>query len=496
MATHKPFREIVPPNSNFEFIGRIKTWAIISTLLISASIGMLFVNKSMRGDYLNWTIDFKGGTEIILGFKKAGTDKPATVSSGDVRNALENAGYDGFVVSDFAWQVELDDGTETTASGMLVRTPDFGAVPVETQEAISLAMPTGFPDLGIIKATWSGDRIFVRSTAALDWEQMRIFLEQKGLILKPWGDEKTRFTSVEEGTGEFNAQLSIKGIDEQYRKVLAADLGEGITVEVINVYGVGAKAGDQLRNDGIKSLFYAMALIMLYLAFRFDIRYAPGAVIALLHDAILVVGVFALTWKEVSLTSVAALLTVIGYSVNDSVVIFDRIRENVGRLKDKKFGRIINISLNETMSRTLLTSITLFVVTMMMNIFGTGLVANFAFAMNIGVVVGVYSSIFIAAPVALGLHNRYFAAGGKKSDKPAPTKRPSGSKSTKKPATKMPKEAPEEPMEVSDDISDDDNTEASESPVKKKATKRKAPGHKSGRKKPGQKSKKTGAKKK
>ena len=135
---------------------------------------------------------------------------------------------------------------------------------------------------------------------------------------------------------------------------------------------------------------------------------------ALLHDAILVIGVFAITWQEVSLTTVAALLTVIGYSVNDSVVIFDRIRENVVRLKDKKFGRVINISLNETMARTLLTSITLFVVTLMMNLLGTGLVRNFAFAMNIGVIVGVYSSVFVASPVALAIHNKWYREPPKK----------------------------------------------------------------------------------
>jgi preprotein translocase subunit SecF len=163
-----------------------------------------------------------------------------------------------------------------------------------------------------------------------------------------------------------------------------------------------------------------MALIMLYLAFRFDVRYAPGAVVALLHDAILVVGVFAVTWQPVSLTSVAALLTVIGYSVNDSVVIFDRIRENVGRLKDKRFSRIINISLNETMSRTLVTSLTTFVATLAMSIFGTGLVRNFAFAMNVGIIVGVYSSVFVASPVALAIHNRWFAGAADKG-KAAPT---------------------------------------------------------------------------
>ena len=202
----------------------------------------------------------------------------------------------------------------------------------------------------------------------------------------------------------------IAGLDAQFKKALEGAL-TGVEAVVVQVDGIGSKAGKKLRNDGLKSLFYAVALIMLYLAFRFDIRYAPGAIVALLHDALLVVGVFAATYTEVSLTSVAALLTIIGYSVNDTVVIFDRIRENVVRLKDKKLPRVVNVSLNETMTRTLLTSLTLLVVTLMMNIFGTGLVRSFAFAMNIGVVVGVYSSVFVASPVLLYMDRKFY--GGK-----------------------------------------------------------------------------------
>ena len=181
------------------------------------------------------------------------------------------------------------------------------------------------------------------------------------------------------------------------------------TVTIEEVQGVGAKAGEELRNEAIKALLYAIALIMLYIAFRFDFRYGPGTVAALLHDAILVVGVFAATWTEFSLTTVAAVLTVIGFSMNDTVVVFDRIRENEHRLKDKKFDRVINISINETLSRTLLTSTTVFLTTLAMNILGTGLVKNFAFAMNVGIIVGTYSSIFIAAPILLWLNEHYFA---------------------------------------------------------------------------------------
>lgn len=408
--THKPFRELVKPHSNFEFIEKRRTWALVSFIAVLGCIAMLFVNKSTRGDYLNWTIDFKGGTELILAFEdKAGN--PAPMDAGTIRGALNGAGKDGIAVSNFAWVTEGPDGTPVEASGMMIRTAEFGAVKKEEGRQIAADFTTTFADPGILKATWSGDRMFVRASGPLDWEAAKTFFAKHNKNLREWSPENVEAFSVPaEGTEEYNIQFSVAGLDAQYQEIIAGAVGSEVVVKIQNVYGVGARAGEKLRNDGIKSLFYVMALIMLYLAFRFDVRYAPGAVVALLHDAILVIGVFAITWQEVSLTTVAALLTVIGYSVNDSVVIFDRIRENVVRLKDKKFGRVINISLNETMARTLLTSITLFVVTLMMNLLGTGLVRNFAFAMNIGVIVGVYSSVFVASPVALAIHNKWFSA--------------------------------------------------------------------------------------
>ena len=175
------------------------------------------------------------------------------------------------------------------------------------------------------------------------------------------------------------------------------------------VDAVGPKAGEELRNDAVKSMLYAIVIIMLYIALRFDFRYGPGTVAALLHDAVLVIGVFAVFWVEFSLTTVAAVLTVIGYSMNDTVVVFDRIRENEHKLKDKKFDRVVNISINETLSRTILVSLATFMVTLAMNLLGTGLVQKFAFAMNVGIIVGTYSSIFVAAPILLLLHEKYFS---------------------------------------------------------------------------------------
>ncbi len=403
-TTHKPFRELVPPGTNFEFVGKTRLWVTISTLLIAACIAMLFVNKSTRGSMLNWTIDFSGGTEIIFKF-----EGDTNVEPGQVRGALKDADFVGIEVSEYAWKETNAEGEEVIANGLRVRTPDFGAVDQEKRSQHAETFVAKFKDRTILKVNWSGDTMFARSKTPFTEAEVGEFFASVGLEMKPWGEDRAGFAIAEEGTGEYNAHFSIWGIDRQYQQALAERL-EGTKVTVVQVYGVGPKAGQQLRNDGLKAMFYVVVLIMLYLVFRFDVRYAPGAVVALLHDGIIVIGAFAVTWTDFSLASVAAILTVIGYSVNDSVVIFDRIRENVGRLKDKKFARIINISLNETLSRTLLTSLTLFVVTMMMNIFGTGLVRNFAFALNIGVVVGVYSSVFIASPIALYIHNRYFAA--------------------------------------------------------------------------------------
>lgn len=402
-TTHKPFRELVNPSSNFEFVGRTRVWIVISALLVAVSIAWLFVNKSWRGDYLNWSIDFKGGTEIIFSFSDKASGENIEVQDKAVRAALEEGGVAGFEVSNFSWS----DDQGKTVKGMLIRSPSFGAVEGERAEDILTALREKFADREIQTARWSGDRIHILSRKPFTEAEGREFLASVGLEMKPWSEELAAdFATPDEGTGEYRTQFPVFGLERQYAKILEDELGAN--VKLVQSYAVGARAGAELRNDGIKSLFYAMALIMLYLAFRFDIRYAPGAVVALLHDALLVVGVFAITWTEVSLTSVAALLTVIGYSVNDTVVIFDRIRENVGRLKDKKLARVINISLNETLSRTLLTSLTLFVVTIMMNVFTTGLVRNFAFALNIGVVVGVYSSVFVAAPVLLYLDNKYY----------------------------------------------------------------------------------------
>jgi preprotein translocase subunit SecF len=407
MADHSEhkFRYLLKPGNDFKLVQKMRIWCIVSFLLCAGSIGMLFVNKQVRGDYLNWTIDFKGGTEIVYAFTdKADPTKYVKVDAGKARSALEQAGDSAADISDYVYEDE--QGREIP--GMTVRTPKFGALNPEQEQAATEAILGKFADRGVQKVSWSGDRVFVRSTQLVAEEDVKAVLAETGLELKPVDPDQAKINVVpNEDTGEYNATFTVYGLDRQFELALEETLGD-VDAHIVQAHGVGAKAGDKLRNDGIKSIFYAMLLIMLYLAFRFDIRYAPGAIVATFHDAIMVIGVFAVTYTEVSLTSVAALLTVVGFSVNDTVVIFDRIRENMAKLKDKKVERVVDISLNEVLVRSLLTSVTLFVVTLAMNIFGTGLVRNFAFAMNAGIIVGAYSSIFLAPPVFIWIHRRYY----------------------------------------------------------------------------------------
>jgi len=162
---------------------------------------------------------------------------------------------------------------------------------------------------------------------------------------------------------------------------------------------VGPKVGAELRKKGIHAVFYAILGILIYVTWRFEFRFAVGAILALIHDALITIGVFSIMNKEIDLPIVAAILTIIGYSINDTIVVFDRIRENMRRIRRQSIERVINESINETLSRTLLTSLTTLIVVAALFILGGPVIHNFAFALIIGVLVGTYSSIYIASPV-------------------------------------------------------------------------------------------------
>ncbi len=169
--------------------------------------------------------------------------------------------------------------------------------------------------------------------------------------------------------------------------------------EILKTDIVGPKAGAELRISAFKALFWAILAIMIYLALRFDYKFAPGAIAALVHDVVIILGAFILTQKEFSLQIVAALLAIIGYSVNDTVVIYDRVREIEEAHPNLSTFETINRALNETMSRTIITSLTVLGVSLVMLFWGGSVIHDFFFAMTIGVILGVYSTIFIAVPM-------------------------------------------------------------------------------------------------
>ena len=180
-------------------------------------------------------------------------------------------------------------------------------------------------------------------------------------------------------------------------------LGSNQSIEIRRVEFVGPQVGDELREDGGLAMIYALLGILLYVAIRFQTRFAIGAVVATVHDVIITIGFFVVTRMEFDLTVLAAVLAVIGYSLNDTVVVFDRIRENFHKLRKATPVEVMNVSLNETLSRTIMTGLTTLLVLVALFLFGGETLLAFSTALIIGILIGTYSSIYIASPVTLAL---------------------------------------------------------------------------------------------
>ncbi|HSQ60052.1 MAG TPA: protein translocase subunit SecF [Acidobacteriota bacterium] len=173
---------------------------------------------------------------------------------------------------------------------------------------------------------------------------------------------------------------------------------------------VGPRVGAELRGAAIKAVFLALGLILLYVGIRYDWRYAMGAVLALFHDVFITLGAFSLLDKEVTLTVVAAFLTLAGFSINDKVVVFDRIRERKQSLRRESPEKVMNLGINETLSRTIITNGTVAVTTLALFLFGGDVIHDFSFAMLVGAVIGTYSSLYVASALALELQLRFESA--------------------------------------------------------------------------------------
>ncbi|MFA4973104.1 MAG: protein translocase subunit SecF [bacterium] len=195
-------------------------------------------------------------------------------------------------------------------------------------------------------------------------------------------------------------------IGEAVTAALAAKFGqENVALEQEETVGPGV--GQEMRKKAWLTIIFSWLLMLVYIGYRFDFLYAPGAVVALVHDTAIVLGAFALLGKEVNLTILAAVLTLIGFSINDTIVVFDRIREHKNQISPATIKDVVNTAINSTLSRTMITSLTVLFIVVVLFFMGGGTLHDFAFAMIIGVVVGTYSSIFIASPIYIALYDNW-----------------------------------------------------------------------------------------
>ena len=217
--------------------------------------------------------------------------------------------------------------------------------------------------------------------------------------IKHFGDESNvaiRLASLKDEPPQFSQKVADK-IASVYPELVPEDRNDFI----LSIEKVGPKVGAELSGDAVLAIFSALALILIYISIRFEFKYAVGAIAALTHDVAITLGIFSILGYEISLAVIAAFLTIVGYSLNDTIVIFDRVRENVKGLKSISFRSVINQSINESLSRTIVTSVTTFLVVLILFLVGGEVIHSFAFAMIVGVIVGTYSSIFVASPVVI-----------------------------------------------------------------------------------------------
>ena len=391
--------EFFKPGRQFDFMGMRWFWIPLSIFLVVASTALTFYPGP------NYGTDFRGGTEVEVAFTQ-------NVDSAKIRQAVEASGFstpDVVQVQDaanpnhFLIRVQdvsvVDDASKAKLRAALCLTEDPKAPvadPVACPPNARATEVQDFPSLG-------GDKIATRYETDPDLNKVKEQIRSvPGMNLR---ESATNPQVTNPRDHRVEIQLQSKG--DQLLDGLRAKLGANVVPDrALRVEWVGPKAGKQLRDSARNSVAIAIVFIMLYLAFRFDLRFAPGVIVACVHDAMVVIGVFIVLHKEITLSTIAAVLTIVGYSMNDTVVIYDRIRENLSKHRGKSFSQIINLSVSETLSRTILTSGFTMLSQLAFFVWGTGVIKDFALAMLVGIVAGTYSSIYVAAPLTEWIDKR------------------------------------------------------------------------------------------
>jgi len=241
-----------------------------------------------------------------------------------------------------------------------------------------------------------GTLIELRFARPVELEIVRRLVREAGLVdveVQKFGEENEVILRTQEiGVEKGEIAGFISSLQESSKDV---------PFEVMRTESVGPKIGGELKGKALLAILYSMLGLVIYISWRYEFKFAIAAIIALIHDVIITLGVFSLTEREISLAVVAAFLTIVGYSLNDTIVVFDRIREDLQIRRKIQYSQILNMSINETLSRTIITSLSTLMVVLSLFLFGGEVIKDFAFALIVGIVVGTYSSIYIASPMLL-----------------------------------------------------------------------------------------------
>lgn len=362
-----------------------------SLLLVIASVVLLVYPGPRLGT------DFIGGTELELAFETA-------VSTDDIQQAVERAGISRPDV------IEVEDGK--LQNHYLLRVQEVATIPEATQERVRKRLcfgetkPEGCVHHATeVKFSPGGEKVSVRFAEEPDLAFVKEAFSDGKLEIRP-GDNNPSI----QNSRDHRVEVQLLGMGERIMDALTRGLGaDAVPDSALRVEWVGPKAGAQLRDSAIKSVIITIVFILIYVAFRFDLRFAPGGILSLVHDALGTLGILVILGKEMNLTTVAAILTLVAYSVNDTVVVYDRIRENLPKHRGASFESLINLSTSEMLGRTLLTGGTTIMALLCFFIWGTGALKDFALTMTIGMVLGIYSSVYVALPLTAWLDRRFFA---------------------------------------------------------------------------------------
>lgn len=382
-------------NTNIDFLGKQKLFFALSAVLLAVGLGS-WISKGG----LKYGIDFTGGANVTVRFaQQPPVDKIRAAVSAKLPGELSVQEVSGSNEVIIGTGLKSDEELQA-ARGLMV-------------EALQAAFGTtgGKLDFNNASAQSLADRLrdpLQRAGVPMGEQELRD-LSQRVLDFKNSPPRSGLLTSLDELRG-------VEGVSPTVLNVIKQECGLA-SFSIRGSEVIGPKIGAEMRNKAVLATLYALGGMLVYIAFRFEWIYGLAAVIAVFHDVIITLGLFSLFEKEISLNVIAALLTLVGYSMNDTIVVFDRIREHLKLSRRDPFPKLVNDSINETLSRTVLTSGLTFIAALCLLIFGGPVLNGFSFALVAGILVGTYSSIFIASPILVFWYN--YAEKGRRANQTA-----------------------------------------------------------------------------